>query len=143
MKIGIVSGYFNPIHAGHIDYINGAKFHCQYLIAIINNDQQVKLKGSVEFMDEKHREIIVSNLKNVDETLISIDEGKSVSNTLKHIRNLYPDDDLSFFNSGDRQKENLVSEETIVCQENNIKEVVLSQPKVYSSSKLIKEVNKI
>ena len=41
-KIGIVSGYFNPIHRGHIEYINAAKQDCDYLVVIVNNDYQVK-----------------------------------------------------------------------------------------------------
>lgn len=136
MKIGIVSGYFNPLHAGHIDYINEAKKHCIYLIAIINNDDQVKIKGSREFMDEKHRQKIVKNIKNINETIISIDSGKNVAHTLKLLREKYPHSEMSFFNDGDRQKGNLISEESKVCKENNIKEVVLNQQKVYSSSEL-------
>jgi cytidyltransferase-like protein len=50
-KIGIVSGYFNPIHQGHIEYINAAKDECDYLVVIVNNDDQVKLKGSAVFMN--------------------------------------------------------------------------------------------
>ena len=52
MRIGIVSGYFNPVHYGHIEYINAAKQNCDKLIAVINSDYQRELKGSKEFMDE-------------------------------------------------------------------------------------------
>ena len=59
--IGIVSGYFNPIHRGHLEYINAAKKECDFLVVIVNNDLQVKLKKSKVFMDENHRFEIVSN----------------------------------------------------------------------------------
>ena len=49
--IGIISGYFNPLHIGHIEYANSAKEKCDYLICIVNNDHQVQLKQSAKFMD--------------------------------------------------------------------------------------------
>lgn len=139
-RIGVVSGFFNPLHGGHIDYINGAREKCDYLIVIINNDDQVKIKGSVPFMDESHRQKIVGNLKSVDETIISIDKGKSIAYTLSLIRDRFPENEISFFNSGDRQQNNLVGEETEMCKKREIKEIVLSQSKVYSSSELVKKI---
>lgn len=55
MKIVVISGYFNPIHSGHIDYIQSAKKLGDKLIVIVNNDKQVSLKGSVPFQDEEER----------------------------------------------------------------------------------------
>ena len=59
MRIGIISGYFNPIHTGHLDYIEGAKQKCDLLYVIVNNDHQVNIKGSKQFMDEDSRLRIV------------------------------------------------------------------------------------
>lgn len=139
MKIGIVSGYFNPLHAGHVEYINASKKECDKLIVVINSDHQRKLKGSKEFMDENHRRFIVANLRSVDDTFISIDTDKAQCQTLKYLRQLYPNDELSFFNSGDRRGENLVRAETETCKEMNINEVVLDLPKIYSSSELLQK----
>lgn len=135
--IGVVSGYFNPLHYGHIEYINAAKKNCSRLIAIINSDAQVALKGSKAFMDEAHRKGIVENLRSVDECLISIDSDKNQCETLKKIRKDNPNSTISFFNSGDRKAGNLVSSETKACEENNIFEIVIDLPKIYSSSLML------
>lgn len=137
-KIGIVSGYFNPLHRGHIEYINAAKSKCDYLVCIVNNDDQVALKGSQSFMDEQHRLYVMKHLRSVDVALISIDEDLSVSET---IRKIFEDSALSqyefiFFNSGDRSKGNNNSKEETVCIENSIQMVYIDLPKVCSSSEL-------
>ena len=71
MKAIIVSGYFNPLHKGHLEYLNQAKAIADKLIVIVNNDYQRELKGSKEFQDEEERVIIISNLKAVDEVVLN------------------------------------------------------------------------
>ena len=135
MKIVVVSGYFNPIHSGHIDLISSAKDMGDYLIVILNSDYQVKLKGSFPFMDEDERLKIVSNLKGVNEVVVSIDRDKSVCGTLRMIRNTYPNDEMVFANGGDRNKDN-IPEEGI----EGIKFVYgVGGDKTQSSSELIKK----
>lgn len=136
--VGVVSGYFNPLHLGHLEYINSAKANCDFLITIVNSDLQVSLKGSKRFMDEEHRRKIVSNLKSVDLASISLDLDKTQCRTLKKIRETFPFSKISFFNSGDRKFGNLVAAESDTCKENKIFEIVLDLPKIYSSSELIK-----
>ena len=72
-KAIIVSGYFNPIHKGHLEYFHNAKSHGNLLFVIVNSDYQRALKESQEFQDESERMLIVSNLKVVDKTILSID----------------------------------------------------------------------
>ena len=76
-KVIIVSGYFNPIHKGHLEFFEKAKAAGDFLWVIVNSDLQRELKGSKEFMDENERLIIVSAIKYVDRALISIDKDKT------------------------------------------------------------------
>ena len=136
--IGIVSGYFNPIHRGHLEYINAAKKECDFLVVIVNNDLQVELKGSKEFMDEEHRVEIVNNLKSTDMGIISIDNSQSVAKTIRFIRGLFPEEyhTFTFYNSGDRKPDATNSKEDIMCCQLGIKTKFLDLPKIYSSSEL-------
>lgn len=139
MKIGIVSGYFNPLHKGHIEYIDAAKNKSDYLIVIINNDKQVVIKGSKPFMDEEHRCKIVRGLKSVDECIISIDtDTRLVCKTIKFIKSIHPNDKLTFFNSGDRIGNNIEIGEQLLCKSLDIECSILPLPKIYSSSELLK-----
>lgn len=141
-ETGIVSGYWNPLHGGHLEYIEAAKSRCNYLVAIVNNDYQIELKGSRKFMDENHRFRIMGALKSVDCVFLSIDKDKSVCETIKCVKKMFHDDDLYFFNSGDRVDSNLDNAEIKLCKELMIKYIVIPLPKIYSSSKLLEEVIK-
>ena len=78
MRVGIVSGYFNPVHTGHLDYLEGARRECDILYVIVNNDHQVALKGSKQFMDDNARLRIVNALSCVDKAMVSVDEDGTV-----------------------------------------------------------------
>ncbi len=140
MRIGIISGYFNPLHTGHLDYIEDAKSRCEILYAIVNSDAQVEIKGSTAFMDEKSRERIVKALAAVDQTLIAIDEDgtvvRSIDNIYKRNQNDPFIDSFTFMNGGD-QKTGCVPEEEY-CQANNIRMIFsVGGSKTQSSSSLI------
>ena len=139
MIYGIVSGYFNPVHRGHIDYFEEAKKHCDYLFAIINNDAQVKIKGSKRFMDELERQRIVAAIRYVDEVMISIDTDASVSKSIAAIaERLDTIGSVMFFNSGDRDPGTYNLAESDVCERLAVIPFFLELPKVNSSSKLLK-----
>jgi len=137
-KIGIISGYFNPIHVGHIQYINSAKEQCDYLICIVNNDYQVNLKKSAKFMDENHRLEIINNIKSIDKAVLSIDSDSSISATLELLTKdiNHKNTEVFFFNSGDRSINNENLQEKYICDKNNINRVFIRLPKIFSSSEL-------
>ena len=98
-KAIIVSGYFNPIHKGHLEYFNNAKALCDALFVIVNNDFQRELKGRREFQDENDRMIIVSNIKTVDKAILSIDTDRTVCKTIESIAKEFgPEYELGFTN---------------------------------------------
>lgn len=134
MKLVAISGYFDPIHVGHLEYINMAKKLGDKLVVIVNNNYQCELKKGKPFMDEKDRVIIVSNLKNVDEVFLSIDKDKTVCASLEKIK---PD---IFANGGDRK--NYEIPESVICKKYDIKIIDGLGDKIRSSSDLtgIKEI---
>ena len=134
MKIVTTSGYFDPLHIGHIECLELAKGLGDKLIVIINNDLQAKLKKGKSFMSEEDRIKIVSSLRCVDEVFLSIDKDKTQCKTLRYLK---PD---IFAKGGDRMKEEIP--ESKVCKELGIKIVDGLGEKIRSSSELtgIKEI---
>ena len=115
-KAVIVSGYFNPLHKGHLEYFNNAKALSDELFVIVNNDYQRELKGSKPFQDEEERLLIVSNIKAVDKAILSIDQDRTVCETIRLLANEYGADyDLAFANGGDQNNDTIP--ETPVCKE--------------------------
>jgi D-beta-D-heptose 7-phosphate kinase/D-beta-D-heptose 1-phosphate adenosyltransferase len=137
-KAIIVSGYFNPIHKGHLEYFNSAKAQADKLFVIVNNDHQRALKGSREFQDEKERMMIVSNIKAVDKAILSIDIDRTVCETIKMIANEHGEEyDLSFANGGDQNND--ICRERPVCEKLNIYLIDGLGDKIQSSSWLLKK----
>ena len=134
----IVSGYFNPIHKGHIEYFNNSKALADELIVIVNNDHQRTLKGSKEFQQEQERVFIVSNIKLVDHCILSIDQDRTVCKTIEKIAQDFGTDyELSFANGGD-QNNNTIPERSI-CDRLGISLFDGLGDKIQSSSWLLKK----
>jgi len=137
-KVVITSGYFNPLHVGHINLIREAKNLGDFLVVVVNNDEQVRLKGSVPFMNQQERMEIIKALKYADEVILSIDKDSTQGKTLSFIAEKYPGD-LYFAKGGDRHAGNLPESELKACEKYNIKVVNgVGGGKVQSSSWLIK-----
>ncbi|MFH1583433.1 MAG: adenylyltransferase/cytidyltransferase family protein [Candidatus Falkowbacteria bacterium] len=126
-----VSGYFNPLHVGHLEMMEKARKLGDRLVVIVNNDYQVKLKGRVPFLNQVDRVKIVSAIKWVDKVFLSIDRDPTVCKSLAKVKpNI-------FAQGGDRKHGNIPTSETDICRELNIKRVDGLGRKIRSSSTLI------
>lgn len=119
MKIVIVSGYFNPLHGGHLDMIEAAAAMGDRLVVIVNNDIQQMRKKDKIILPEQNRMRLMRALRDVDEVVLSIDQDQTIVETLEHVARQYPDDELLFANGGDRDSEKEVPEAD-VCHRYNI-----------------------
>ena len=123
-----VSGYFDPIHVGHLEYLRMAKELGDSLVVIVNNNYQCKLKKGKHFMDENDRIEIVKALRFVDEVFLSVDLDRTVCKSLEKVK---PD---IFANGGDRATSEVP--ETPICKKFNIKMIDGLGEKIRSSSSL-------
>jgi cytidyltransferase-like protein len=134
MKIIIASGYFDPIHAGHIEYLKLAKQLGDRLVVILNNDNQCVLKKGKSFMKQEERAEIVKAIKYVDEIFLSIDKDKSVCESIKAIAKKYKGNEIIFAKGGDRFSYEIP--EARICEESGIKIIDNLGKKIQSSSNL-------
>lgn len=147
----ITSGFFNPLHVGHLDYLEAAARLGDRLIVIVNNDRQVALKKRTPFLSQEDRLRMVHALKCVDGVTLSVDEDGSVCKTLRNIV-LHGDygpgllrhkttagGRMIFANGGDRTAENVP--EAALCEELDVEMVYnVGGRKVASSSEMLKKV---
>jgi len=137
-KAIIVSGYFNPLHKGHLELFEKAKATGDELWVIVNSDLQRELKGSKEFMDQDERLIIISALGIVDKALISIDKDKTQCATLAKLADKYSTKyELYFGNGGDQNNDSIP--EVPVCKVKGIGLLEGLGEKIQSSSWLLKK----
>ena len=130
MKVVVVSGYFDPLHKGHIEYFRLARKLGDRLIVILNNDKQAELKKGGSFLPLEDRKIILEALEMVDEVFVSIDEDLSVCKSLEIIN---PD---IFANGGDRFNREIP--ESSICRKLGIEIVDGLGKKIRASSELIR-----
>ena len=135
-KAIIVSGYFNPIHKGHLEYFNNAKALADELFVIVNSDLQRNLKGSKEFQKEDERLFIVQNIKAVDKAIISVDTDRTVCASIRTLSETYGKEyDLGFANGGDQDNNSIP--EAPVCNQLKIELIDGLGDKIQSSSWLL------
>ena len=135
-KAVIVSGYFNPIHKGHLELFEKSKALGDMLIVIVNSDLQRFLKGSKEFQKEDERCLIVTELTVVDRCILSLDDDRTVVESLKTIHKQFSHEyDLFFANGGDQNNESIP--ESVICDELGITLIDGLGDKIQSSSWLL------
>jgi len=129
-KIVAVSGYFAPLHRGHLNYFKEAKKLGDLLVVIVNNDYQLARFKNRKYPIEDRIEVI-KELRCVDRVMESIDKDSSVCRTLERLK---PD---IFANGGDRTEKNIPEVE--VCEKLGIKMVFgVGGEKIQSSTNLLK-----
>lgn len=119
MKVVILSGFFNPLHGGHLDMIEAAAHLGDRLVVIVNNDQQQILKKGKVILDEDNRTRLIRALRDVDEVVLSLDNEPPVINTLEFLAKQYHGEELIFANGGDRDSVKAIPE-TEVCNKYGI-----------------------
>lgn len=130
-----VSGGFDPLHIGHIQYFKEAKKLGDKLVVILNSDRFLMNKKGYIFMPYKERKEIIKRIKYIDKVIDCIDKDQTVCKTLKMLK---PD---IFAKGGDRTLENIP--ERKICEELGIKMVFnVGKGKVQSSSWLVDKVRK-
>jgi cytidyltransferase-like protein len=117
-RVAIVSGYFNPLHIGHLDMMEAARSMADALVVIVNNDaQQLAKKGKV-ITTETDRLRVVEAIRVTDAALVAVDEDGSVAASLEVIHAAYPGLELTFCNGGDRDpiRAAVPTSEAAVCE---------------------------
>jgi cytidyltransferase-like protein len=135
MKIIISSGYFDPIHIGHIQYLRLAKKLGDHHIVILNNKKQALLKKGFEFMPLEEKKEILQELECVDHVFESVDEDKSVCKSIEEIAKKYLNHKIIFAKGGDRHAGEIPEAET--CKKYGIEIVDGLGQKIQSSSELV------
>ena len=133
-KTIVTSGYFDPLHVGHLELIELSKGLGDKLIVVVNNDEQARLKKGKPFMPHEERMKIISALKWVDEVVLSIDKDRTVCETLKMLASEGKCD--VFAKGGDRTEGEIP--ESPICRECGIEIIDGLGAKIQSSSELIK-----
>ena len=123
MRVVVVSGFFNPLHGGHLDMIEAAARMGDRLVVIVNNDVQQVMKKDKIILPEENRARLMRALRDVDEVMIAVDQDPTVIKSLQAVAEKYPNDELVFANGGDRDSEKVIPE-TEVCRAYNIQMVM-------------------
>jgi len=133
VKVVAVSGYFDPIHIGHIEYFKLAKALGDKLIVILNNDEQAIVKKGKPFMPLEERKAIIEAIKYVDEVFVSIDKDETICKSLREVK---PD---IFAKGGDRFAYEIP--EARVCRELGIQVIDGVGEKIQSSRNFYEKVH--
>jgi len=138
MNIVLVTGGFDPVHSGHIEYFKAAKSLGDILIVGVNSDAWLQRKKGQAFMPWYERASIIDNLKMVDFVYEFEDNDGSSIDAIARVRLMYPDAKIIFANGGDRTKDNIPE---MAYTDNNLEFVfgVGGENKLNSSSWILEE----
>ena len=106
-RIVLITGGFDPLHSGHIAYINAARELGDSLIVGVNSDEWLCRKKGQAFMPWEERATIIAALHNVDRVINFNDSDNSAKDAIRKVRAINPAAQIIFANGGDRTKENI------------------------------------
>ena len=107
MKVVLVTGGFDPLHKGHIEYFNAARQLGDKLVVGVNSDSWLTRKKGRPFMPINERTTVIQNIRSVDHCILFNDDDGTAIEAIKNVKSLYPTADVIFANGGDRTKENI------------------------------------
>jgi cytidyltransferase-like protein len=107
MKIVIVTGGFDPLHSGHISYLNHADHLGDHVVVGLNSDAWLTRKKGRPFMPWRERMVVLDNLHMVGEVIEFNDDDGSSIDAIRRVKEMYPNDEIIFANGGDRTSENI------------------------------------
>ena len=107
MKIVLVTGGFDPVHSGHISYLNHAEHLGDQLIVGLNSDAWLARKKGRAFMPWQERMVVLGNLHMVDHVIEFDDSDGTACDAIRRAKEMFPDDDIVFANGGDRTRDNI------------------------------------
>lgn len=138
MKIVVISGGFDPLHSGHIAYINAARQLGDFLLVGLNSDYWLKRKKGRSFLPFHERKCILENLRSIDKVIQINDNDNTASDAIAQALIRYPNCEIIFANGGDRGKDN--TPEQVKYADNSLVSFVFGVggiDKVNSSSKIL------
>jgi cytidyltransferase-like protein len=107
MKVVLVTGGFDPLHSGHISYLNHADHLGDFLVVGINSDAWLTRKKGQPFMPWRERMVVLDNLHMVDWIIDFDDSDDTAIDAIRKVKEMYPNDEIIFANGGDRTKDNI------------------------------------
>jgi len=110
----LVTGGFDPLHSGHLDYIDSAKdlgregsWHGAKVVVGVNSDEWLVRKKGKSFMPIEERVRLLLAMRNVDQVITFDDSDDSSLNAIHITRHMFPDEHIIFANGGDRNSANI------------------------------------
>lgn len=113
-KIVLITGGFDPVHSGHLEYIRAARQLGDKLVVGVNSDLWLTRKKGKSFMSWSERSEILRAMRNVDQVIEFDDWDNSAKDAIRRVRAEYPDAHIIFANGGDRTTENIPEMDTDV-----------------------------
>lgn len=134
----VITGGFDPLHSGHLNYIKAACMLGDILVVGVNSDEWLVCKKGRSFMPFEDRIDVISTLRGVDHAIPFNDRDGSAKDAIAWARRVYPNSRIIFANGGDRNLNNIPEMDVV---DDNIEFVfgVGGEDKVNSSSWLLDE----